>query len=330
MVVALFRGGLRSLLGLVLGSVLLAWGASPAACDPPRLRIEPAGEVDLGSLGPRENRLQRYYFRNLSTTPIALRVFDLSPGVTVAGLALERPIPAGSSQALDLSVDPSGWSGFQVRNVRLGTDDPGQGNYYLPIRMLVRADLAVDGERRDWGDVAVPGSPEQSFLFKRESGAPVVLRVLSNLPPYLELRREDGAGSARLVFTLRSGRVPPGVRLGFEQVQVETNDPLEPHFDLYLAWKVHHPVEAAPSRVVFRKPEQRRPLTLNAEDHKPFQLLAAQVDGAGFRVEGPVQFGREGMELTVTRTAEGPARAMLVLTFLGDPDPLWVPLAYLP
>ena len=330
MVLAIFRGGLRSFLGLVLGSALLAWGAPPAACDPPRLRIEPAGELDLGSLGPRENRLQRYQFHNLSAAPIALRVFDLSPGVTVAGPALERPIPAGSSQALDLAVDPSGWSGFQVRNVRLGTDDPRQGNYYLPLQMRVRPDLTVDGERRDWGDVAVPGSPEQAFLFKRESGAPVVLQVRANLPPYIELRQEEGAGWARLVFTLRSGRVPPGVRLGFEPIQVETNDPLQPHFDLYLAWKVHHPVEAAPSRVIFRTPEQSRPLTLNAGDHKPFQLLAAQVDGAGFRVEGPVQGDKDGLQLTVTRTAEGPARAMLVLTFLGDPDPLRVPLAYLP
>ena len=322
---------LRPVVRLVGLTVLL--GASPLALAvaPPRLKIDPPGKVSLGDLGPRERKLQRYTFTNTSPVPIRLRVFDLAPGVTVSGPALDGPIPGGTAAGLDLRVDASDWTGFQVRNVRLGTDDPGQGEYYLPMELWVRPDLTVDRPRRDFGDVAVPGSPQESFMFVRETKVPVVLKVTQPLPPYLELEQGEGQGAASLTFTLRTDRVPPGVRLGFETIRVETNAPLQPHFDLYLGWRLHHGIEASPSRLVFQKAEERAlPLTLAGPKGRPFRLLDAQVEGAGFRVERPGPSLAPRQELTIVRTADRSARAMLVLTFQDEDLPLKVPLAYLP
>jgi hypothetical protein len=298
---------------------------------PPRLRIEPAGRVDLGELGPLEPRVRHYRIINTSAAPIRLRLLDLSPGVTVAGPALEQPIPPGTAAGLDLRVDPADWAGLQQRNVRLGTDDPAQGNYYLPVRMRVRPDLAVDGIRRSFGDVGVQESPQVAYTFTRETGRPLTLRVATPLPPYLECEIQGIGPNAQLAFTFRAARVQPGMRLGLERVRVETNAPLQPSFDLYLEWRLHHAVEPEPARVVFTGPEpDTLELRLTSRAGTAFRILEAKLEGAGFQV-GVVP-GDEAPEqvLAIRCTAAAPARAMLVLRCTGAEGPLRVPVAYLP
>jgi hypothetical protein len=309
---------------------LMAWpAAQPFA--PPRLRIEPAGRVDLGELGPLEIRVQSYRLANASAAPIALRVLDLSPGVSVAGPALERPIPAGGSALLDLRVDAAGWTGPQARNVRLGTDDPGQGSFYLPIRMTVRPDLTVDGQRRNFGDVGAFESPSAVFHFARETGAPLALRVVTSLPAYLESEVRTEGPRAQLAFTLRPGRIPAGMRLGLEPVQVATNAPLQPRFDLYLEWRVHHAIEAIPARLVFVAAEpDSLVLRLKARSRAPFRILAAQLEGEGFLLGQPSADAAPEQALAVRRTASAACRAVLVLRCSGVEKPLRVPIAYLP
>jgi hypothetical protein len=314
-------------LGATLG--LLANGPTPGRFAPPRLELAPPGQVDLGELGPLETRLQRYRVSNTSTAPITLRLLDLAPGVTVAGPALERPIPARGTAELVLTVDPAGWVGPQVRNVRLGTDDPGQGRYYLPVRMTVRPDLTVDGVRRTFGDVGVQESPLALFRFARDTGARLRMELASELPPYLECEVEAAGARASLAFILRPGRVPPGMRLGLERVQVASNAPLQPRFDLYLEWRIHHAIEAVPARVVFQEPgPDVLELRLKSRNGTPFRILGAELEGGGFQV-GPVppSAGADHI-LTLRRITALPAKALLTLRCSGVDEPLRVPLAY--
>jgi hypothetical protein len=299
--------------------------------DPPRLEVTPPGQVDLGSVGPREGRVQAYVFRNASATPIRLRVLDLSPGVTVAGPALTGPIPSGTGAGLTLKFEPEDWQGPQTRNVRLATDDPRQGEYYLPVQVFIRPDLTVDGVRRDFGDRAAYESPVAVFTFTRETGQPLALRLATDLPTYLEGEVRPEGGRSRLCFTLRPERVPPGERLGLERVRVETNAPLQPSFDLYLAWRIHHAVDADPPRVVLQDPGSWvAELRLTARDGKPFRLLKAEVEGEAFVVEPFPDREASVQVLTLRRRSATPTRGMLVLSFQGQDRPLRVPLAYLP
>ena len=298
---------------------------------PPRLRIEPAGRVDLGELGPLEHAERRYRLHNLSAAAISLRLLDLSPGVTVAGPALDQPIPAHGSAGLVLHVDPAGWAGPQARNVRLGTDDPGQGSYHLPLRMSVRPDLTVDRERGSFGDVDAQERPELVFTLARETGEPLAVRVATALPDYLTCELRPEGPRARLVCRFRPDRVEPGMRLGLERIRLETNAPLQPRFDLYLEWRLHHAVEASPARLVFLEP---RPdtlrLRLKARAGTPFRIVGAELAGDGFEVaELPVAAAPEQI-LTLRRTARAATRAMLVLRLSGVAEPLRVPVAYLP
>ena len=329
-----FKYLVLSLIGALQAGVPGSAPRQPAACyppvDPPRLRISPAGAVDLGELGPLDRVRREYVFQNLSQAPIRLRLYDLSPGARVAGPALERPIPPLAAAGLVLTVDPSGWVGPQSRNIRLGTDDPRQGLYYLPTRMTVRPDLTVDAVQRSFGAVGPGESPRTEFRFVRESGLPLQLRVVTPMPDYLECEVEARGARGKVAFTLRASRVRPGVALGLEQVRVETNAPLQPRFDLYLDWRLHHPIEASPGRVVFLEPEPAAlELTLRARNGKPFRVLGVDLEGQGFQA-GPVAPGAAGSQtLVIRRTARRPARALLVIRCEGE-DPLKVPVAYLP
>ena len=319
---------------MVLGlgpGVPAGWAGAPRQAskpfDPPRLEITPGGWVDLGELGPLEPKEQRYRFRNASPAPIALRVLDLSPGVTVAGPALEQPIPPGASAELALRVDPAGWEGIQQRNVRLGTDDPGQGSYYLPVRLAVRPDLSVDGVRRSFGDVGVQESPLALFTFVRETGQPVRLQLATPLPDYLECETRGSGPRVQLAFVLRPGRIRPGMRQGLERVRVDSNAPLQPRFDLYLEWRIHHAIEAVPARAVFLDAADTLELKLKSRNGLPFRILRADLEGDGFRV-GPVPARAEPEQtLTLRRIAAHPGKALLVLRCSGLDEPLEVPVS---
>lgn len=298
--------------------------------DPARLAITPAGRVDLGSVGPRERKTQAYTFHNTSKAPISLRLLDAAPGVTVAGPALLAPIPPGESASLVLTVDPTGWVGWQPRNAKLGTDDPRQGEYLLPVAMTVRPDLTVDSARKSFGDVAPHESPQQVFAFVRETGDPTQIRITSALPPYLEPELSTTGNRTELRLTLRPDRVEPGVSRGLEVVEVETNAPREPEFKLYVDWHLRWPVEPTPARLIFLdRKERTATLSLKSRDGAPFRILEATVEGQGFEVDAPASPAPQ-QALTVRRRAEAACRALLVLRFEGQEKPLRIPLAFLP
>jgi len=293
--------------------------------DPPRLRIEPAGELDLGSLGPSERRGADYLIRNASPGPLGLRVLDLPPGVAAEGPALDAPLPGGGSARLRLLFDAGGREGLQLLDVRLGTDDPRQGRYRLPLRAFVRPDLSVDGAHRDLGSFLAHESPAAVFAFRRESGAPVVLRLLAAAPPHLDPGIETSPGRATLTLGFRAARVEPGARLGLDRLRVEA-DPGRPPTELTVAWRFRHAVDAAPTRAVFTDPRARTlTLVLTGPGAGAPRIAWMQVAGEGFRVL-PLPGGR----IRVERRVGTPARALLRLGFREQEEPLEIPLAYVP
>lgn len=318
---------LSLLLALALPSVQAAEPTpAPKPPAPARVSIAPAGRVDLGSLGPREVKRISYTFTNTSGAPIRFRILDLSPGVTAQGPALQEAIPAQGKASLEVQVDPTDWVGHQKRSIRLGTDDPGQGQYLLPMAYFARPDLTVDAEKKGWGTVAPHESPALVFHFKRETPEPIQLKLESALPPHLEAEIEPGKGQTELRIVLRPQRLEPGVRVGLEMLQVSTNAPHQPKFTLYADWRVQWPVEAIPQRLVFLDPnEDRKTLRLQSTQGKPFRVTGAHLEGQGFRL---VERGPDS--LTLQRVGREPAKALLWIEFEGQDLALKVPLSYLP
>ena len=317
---------------LLCGLALAAQSpATPPPQAPPRLQVQPPGRQDLGSAGPRERKRIEYTFTNTSGAPIRLKPLPLQAGVLVEGPALEEPIPPKGSAALAVILDATGHAGWMTRTVRFETDDPRQGRYQLPLAMTVRPDLTVDRERASFGEVAPHESPELVFTFRRETGDPTALRLESQLPPYLEAEFVPEGASTTLRLSLHPSRLAPGVLQGLESLTVGSNAPLQPRFRLYADWRLRHPVQADPERLVMRDPQLRSArLTLRSRDGMPLALRRAHVEGPGFTL-GPLPAApAPQLVLEVTR-GEGPElRAMLVLSFEGEAAPLRIPLVYAP
>lgn len=312
-------------------AVLPAPQAQVAVKDPARLEITPRGRVKIPSLGPREKKTLHYTFRNLSSAPITLRVVDLAPGVTLEGAALQQPIPGGGTAPLSLTVDPTGFTGWQRRNARLTTDDPRQGDYLLPVDLTIRPDLTVDAPRKGFGEVGSHERPELVFRFTRETGDPTQLRVVSPLPDHLTSEVAFEGKVTELKLFLHPPKVALGVALGLETLLVETNSPLEPKFTLYADWTLRRAVEASPARLVFLDPAKAvQALALSRRDGKPFAIAEARVEGDGFKV-GPLPRGKSVRHrLQVKRVAAEETRATLFLKFVDEAETLAVPLAHLP
>ncbi len=292
-----------------------------------RFVVRPWDRAHLGSLGPQEKKRHTWELENLSDKPIAFKVADLSPGVVVVDDPFAEPIPAHGKRAFTVQVDATDWTDFQQRGIRLVSDDPGQPAYKVLFDMTVRPDLTVDTVQQHLGGVAPYESPQAVFHFKRETGAPLEVKLASSLPSYVEPEIVSLGAAAELRLTLRASKVPVGQLTGLETLKVTTNAPKQPSFDLYLDWSIALPVRPAPSRIVFDDPKVRtRKLSLTGD--KPFKVLSADLQAVGFSLSALPTRAAKTQTLTLRRVRPDAQDGFLILTLSGVEDPLKIPVIW--
>jgi hypothetical protein len=296
---------------------------------PARIEITTPFPVHLGSVGPKEVREASFGLRSTHDRPFHFRVLDLSLGLSLDEAQFAEPLRPGETRLVRIKVDSAGMEGFIKGAVRLGTDDPTQPNYILRYDMVVRPEIAVDGERKSLGDVAPHETPEVRFHFAREGGDPLKLVLASDLPPHFEAELLPEGRTADLRITLHPSRLKPGTVAGLEVIKVATNGPRQPLFTLYLDWRLATPVIPTPTRLVFSDLKTTLlGLELTARNGKPFRISKAVIEGRGFElIDAP---GPEATRhtLRVRRTGHNP-EARLVLTCSNQDTPLIVPLRFL-
>ena len=307
--------------------------------------VTPDKVTNLGSIGPKEVKTTTWELQNLAEGPTTFRLLDLAPGVRVDEGPLATPFAPGESRTISMSIDPTGFVGYQRRAARLESSDPDQPRYILRAEMTVRPEMAVDSLRRSLKAVKPFESPEVVFTFTREGGELAQIKLLTPLPPYLEAELVHQGIKAELHLTLRPRLLKPGVQAGLELFKVETNAPREPQFSLALDWRLHLPIVPEPSRVVFENLNRPSlPLGLKAANRKAFKILKAEIIGEGFAVgvfpKGTRPASRQigtlpskatkSYAIPVWVLAKEEAHAVLNLHCEGMDDPLQVPLAFLP
>ena len=292
-----------------------------------RFVVRPWGWTHLGSLGPQEKARHTWVLENLSDQPITFQVADLSPGVVVVDEPFKDPIPPHAKRPFTIQTDATDWTGFQQRGIRLVSDDPKQPAYKVLFDMTVRPDLTVDSVQKHLGGVAPYESPQAVFRFKRETGAPLEVKLASQLPPYVDAEIAPAGASAELRLTLRASKVPAGQLSGLEVVKVTTNAPRQPSFDLYLDWSIALPVKPTPSRVVFDDAKTRT-LKVSLAGAQAFKVVSAELQAEGFSL-GPVP-GRmaKTQTLTIRRLRADAKDGFLVLRLSGVEDPLKIPVIW--
>lgn len=325
---------LALLLQTPAGPVIQAAPAAPVAKPRPKYRyaITPDTITSLGSLGPREIRQLAWDLKNDSDKPITFRVVDLSPGTNMDPAPFARPFAPGESRRITATVDPKDWVGYQKRSIRLESDDATQPRYLLRFDFTVRPEVDVDKSAKDMGAVHRFESPSITFRFTREGGEAAAIRLASELPDYFDHEIVPDGVNANLVLTLRPAKLKPGQNAGLERLKVTTSAPLQPKFNLTLAWRIAQPLEAIPSRVVLDLPDQlSQAFKVRRADGKPLRLLeAVLVEGKGWTVSPVATAEGPEHELTVSLQDRKQRKGLLRITAEGLEEPLLVPLSYLP
>ena len=321
---------LSSLLFLqAVAPVQASQGATSEVAPPARIEMITPFPVHLGSVGPRETREASYGIRSTHDRPFRFRLLDLSLGLSLDEVQLAESLKPGEVRTVRIKVDPTGMEGFIKGGVRLGTDDPTQPNYILRYDMTVRPEVAVDAERKSFGEVAPHESPELRFRFTREGGDPLKLVLASEIPAHLDAELIHEGQSADFRIALRPGRLKAGAMMGLDIIKVATNGPRQPLFILYLDWRLAMPVIATPSRLVFSNAKTTLlGLELTARDGKPFRILKAEVQGKGFEVLDLAEAESARHVIRVRRLSQA-TEAMLLLEFSNQESVLKVPLRFL-
>lgn len=301
---------------------------APQPRKPPRFKVTPDTPQHFGSVGPTEKRSLSYVLTNQADVPMGFRISNNSPGTTMDDAALKTPLAPGESRTLTMHVDPTGFAGYQRRAVRLEptlADEP--YTFAFRVDMTIRPDLAVDAEKKTLGGVALHESPEAVFTFKRETGEPVELRLESDPSPYLDAEIEPQGPKAELRLTLRPGKLKKGQSSGLEILKVHTNAPLQPHFTLYLDWRLKLPVDLVPSRLVFdRKDDRFQSLELKSD--KPFAVEAVDFDAQLLTLSGQTRGEGTTHRLTFYRRKDKAPDSTLRLRIKGVEETIEVPVLF--
>lgn len=304
-----------------------AAAAAPAAPRKFRFRVEPDTIQHLGDVGPREVRTLSYEVINQSDKPIAFKLGDLAVGTTVEAASLATPLAPGDRRKISMTINPEGWVGYQRRAARLEPDDAAEPRFVLKTDMTVRPDLTVDATRKELGAVAAHESLETTFSFKRETGDPLELKLLSTPAPYLEAEASTQAGAGELRLTLRPTLLKGGQASGLEILKVATNAPLQKEFILYLSWRLKLPVELEPARLAFDSLKDRH-ASLTLRSDKPFRLESIAFDTRAYVLAGQTHGEAKEHRITLFRKGLPKAESPLTLRLSGLAEPLVIPILF--
>ena len=308
-----------------------AQAPAPAVAPPAprkyRFRVEPDTIQHFGEIGPRETRTVTCTVVNQSDKPLAFRLGDLAVGTTVDASALATPLAPGDRRTLTMTVDPSGFLGYQRRACRLEPDDPAEPRFVWRVDMTVRPDLTVDATRKELGAVAAHESVESVFAFSRETGDPLELKLLTTPPPYLEAEVKTEGPKGELRLTLRAPMLKGGQAAGLEILKVATNAPLQKEFTLYLNWKLKRPVELEPARLAFDSLTERH-ASLTLKSDKPFRIESIDFDAKAYALAGQTYGEAKEHRITLYRKGIPKAESPLTLKLSGIAEPLVVPVLF--
>lgn len=301
--------------------------AAPAPARKFRFRVEPDTIQHLGDVGPRELRTLAYEVINQSDKPISFTLGDLAVGTTVDAASLATPLAPGDRRKVIMTLNPEGWVGYQRRAARLEPDDPAEPRFVLKVDMTVRPDLTVDATRKELGAVAAHESVETVFAFKRETGDPLELKLLTTPAAYLDADLSTHGGTGELRLTLRPALLKGGQAAGLEILKVATNAPHQREFLLYLSWRLKLPVELEPARLAFDSLKERHAsLTLRGE--KPFRIESIEFDHKAYELAGQTHGEAKEHRITLFRKGIPKAESPLTLRLSGVADPLVIPVLF--
>jgi hypothetical protein len=133
-------------------------------------------EHDFGQAGQNQKLNAEFRLRNVGTAPVKITKLLADCGCYDA-VASAMVVPPGGEVTVKVRFETLVWSGTLSKKLKVLSDDPGQPELVLPLKVNIVAGVILDPGRFGFGDVMRGSKPEKVLLAKWYDGVGTPFKV---------------------------------------------------------------------------------------------------------------------------------------------------------
>lgn len=239
---------------------------------------------DWGAIGDEEPVKTSFKFKNVSDRTVKIINTKTSCGCTV-GTPTKQVLAPGEEAAVEVTYNPKGKRGLELKTITLETDYAPQPAVELHLKALVRPRLVIEPSSVWFGDLKLNESKEQEVsVMSRMEGFQVTGFTCSDPKFQVESLgadkvEMDGGTVDRVRFKTRFvGDAPIGTYS--TALSLATNDPKNPTYTVSLACRVVGELQPVPERMFVAMGAAQQPWTaevqLTSRAQKDFEIYSVE------------------------------------------------------
>lgn len=285
---------------ITAGTTLAQDGGKPAQPGAPMAPINPQPALqqsnkggafefetmvhDWGAISDEEAVKTSFKFKNTSNQTVKIVNTKTSCGCTV-GTPTKQVLGPGEEAAVEITFNPKGKRGLELKTITLETDYAPQPNVELHLKALVRPRMVVEPSSVWFGDLKLHEGKEQELSIMNRMEGFQVTGYTCNDPKFKVEKLDadkvemDGGSVDRVRFkTQFVGDSPIGTYS--TALTVNTNDPKNPTYTVSLACRVVGELQPVPERMFVSMSNAHQPWTaevqVSSRNQKDFEIYALE------------------------------------------------------
>lgn len=239
---------------------------------------------DWGAISDEESVKASFSFKNFTDKTVKIISTKTSCGCSVAE-ASRKVLEPGQDSTIEVTYNPKGKRGLELKTITLETDYAPQPNVELHLKALVRPRMVVEPTSIWFGDLQLKKGAEQELsIMSRMEGFQVTgftcndpkFKVESLGADKIEL---DGGMVDRVRFKATfTDNAPIGTYS--TGLKITTNDPKNPEYTVSLAGRVVGELQIVPERLFVTMSAVKQPwsyeTTITARSMKEFEIYSVE------------------------------------------------------
>lgn len=220
---------------------------------------------DWGAISDEETVKTSFQFKNVSNRTVKINNTKTTCGCTI-GTPTKSLLSPGEEASIDVTFNPKGKKGLELKTITLETDYPEQPNVDLHLKATVRPRMVVEPASIWYGDLQLrKGADQEVSIMNRMEGFQVTgftcndpkFKVEKMEPEKVEL---DGIMVDRVRFKTH---FTDDAQIGTYSttLAVTTNDPKNPTYNISLGCRVVGELQLVPERVFVSMSGPKQPWT---------------------------------------------------------------------
>lgn len=239
---------------------------------------------DWGAISDEDSVKTSFSFKNISDKTVKIINTKTSCGCTV-GTPTKQVLAPGEEAAVEITFNPKGKRGLELKTITLETDYTPQPNVELHLKALVRPRMMVEPTSVWFGDLPLhKGADQELSIMSRMEGFQVTGFTMTD--PKFKVEQlpadkveMDGGMVDRVRF---KAHFTDDATIGTYStgLVVTTNDPKNPTYTVSLAGRVVGELQPVPERLFVSMSAGKQPwtaeITINSRNQTPFEIYSVE------------------------------------------------------